>query len=93
MRLHFKEDPKEWRKVALLGLIGPAVILGILRYRGVVSDDRSGRGAGFVRAGGAVRLGAAPLVPGLLSLHDPAGVLYHSSAWAGWCWRRSFLWS
>jgi len=38
MRLHFKEDPKEWRKAALLGLIGPTVIFGILRYRRVVSD-------------------------------------------------------
>jgi hypothetical protein len=38
MRLHFKEDPREWRKAALLGLIGPAVIFGILRYRRVVSD-------------------------------------------------------
>jgi hypothetical protein len=37
MRLHFKEDPKEWRKAALLGLIGPAAIFGILRWRGVVS--------------------------------------------------------
>ena len=37
MRLHFKEDPKEWRKAALLGLIGPAAITGILRWRGVVS--------------------------------------------------------
>ncbi len=37
MRLHFKEDPREWRKAALLGLIGPAVIFGILRYRRVVS--------------------------------------------------------
>jgi hypothetical protein len=38
MRLHLKEDPKEWRKAALLGLIGPAAIIGILRWRGVVSD-------------------------------------------------------
>jgi len=38
MRLHFKEDPKEWRKAALLGLIGPAVIIGILRWRGVIPD-------------------------------------------------------
>jgi len=38
MRLHFKEDPKEWRKAALLGLIGPSVIFGILRYRHVISD-------------------------------------------------------
>ncbi len=37
MRLRFKEDPKEWRKATLLGLIGPAVIIGILRWRGVVS--------------------------------------------------------
>ena len=37
MRLHFKEDPREWRKAALLGLIGPAAIIGILRWRGVVS--------------------------------------------------------
>ena len=37
MRLRFKEDPGEWRKAALLGLIGPAAILGLLRYRGVVS--------------------------------------------------------
>ncbi|HUZ07672.1 MAG TPA: hypothetical protein VMV89_09315 [Candidatus Paceibacterota bacterium] len=38
MRLHFKEDAKEWRKVTLLGLIGPAVIIGILRWRGAVSS-------------------------------------------------------
>ena len=37
MRLQLKEDPKEWRKAALLGLIGPAVISGVLRWRGVVS--------------------------------------------------------
>jgi hypothetical protein len=37
MRLRFKEDPKEWRKAALLSLIGPAAIAGILRWRGVVS--------------------------------------------------------
>jgi len=37
MRLLFKEEPKEWRKAALLGLIGPAAIFGILRYRGIVS--------------------------------------------------------
>ena len=37
MRLHFKEEPREWRKAALLGLISPAAIIGILRWRGVVS--------------------------------------------------------
>ena len=37
MRLQFKEDPKEWRKVTLLGLIGPAAIIGRLRFRDVVS--------------------------------------------------------
>ncbi|HEY5233405.1 MAG TPA: hypothetical protein VIK35_07735 [Verrucomicrobiae bacterium] len=38
MRLYFKEDPREWRKVTLIGLIGPTVIIGILRWRGVVSS-------------------------------------------------------
>lgn len=37
MRLHFKEDPREWRKTTLIGLIGPTVITSILRWRGVVS--------------------------------------------------------
>jgi hypothetical protein len=37
MRLHFKEDPREWRKAALLSLIGPSVLVGILRWRAVVS--------------------------------------------------------
>lgn len=37
MRLHFKENPREWRKAVWLGLIGPAVLFGILRWRGVVS--------------------------------------------------------
>lgn len=37
MKLRLKEDPKEWRKAALLGLIGPAVIVGLLRFRGAVS--------------------------------------------------------
>lgn len=39
MRLRFKEDPKEWRKATLLGLIGPTVIMGILRWRGVISNS------------------------------------------------------
>ena len=38
MRLHFKEDPREWRKVTLLGMIGPILITSILRWRGVVSS-------------------------------------------------------
>jgi hypothetical protein len=37
MKLQFKEAPKEWRKITLLGLIGPSVLLGLLRWRGVVS--------------------------------------------------------
>jgi hypothetical protein len=37
MKLPFKEDPREWRKTTLIGLIGPAVITGILRWRGVIS--------------------------------------------------------
>ena len=39
MRLHFKEDPAEWRKTTLIGLIGPTVIASILRWRGVVSES------------------------------------------------------
>ena|ERR1017187_9731400 len=83
MRLHFKEEPREWRKAALLGLISPAAIIGILRWRGVVSTTCLGHRAGVDRAGGAVRLGAATLVPGLLSFHDPTGILYHSSLGQG----------
>jgi hypothetical protein len=30
MKLHFKEDPREWRKMTLLGLIGPTVLTGVL---------------------------------------------------------------
>ena len=37
MKLRFKEDPKEWRKAALLSLIGPSLLIGIFRWRGVVS--------------------------------------------------------
>ena len=39
MRLHFKENPKEWRKTVWFGMIGPTVIIGILRWRGVVSNS------------------------------------------------------
>ena len=38
MRLYFKENPKEWRKAVWFGMIGPTVIIGILRWRGVVSS-------------------------------------------------------
>jgi len=38
MRLHFKENPKEWRKSVWFGMIGPFVIIGILRWRGAVSS-------------------------------------------------------
>ena len=38
MKVRLKEDPREWRKVALLGLIGPAALAGILRWRGVISN-------------------------------------------------------
>jgi hypothetical protein len=37
MKLYLKEDPKEWRKTTLLGLIGPVAIICILRWRGIVS--------------------------------------------------------
>lgn len=33
MRLKFKEDPKEWRKSALLAALGLAVISSLLRWR------------------------------------------------------------
>lgn len=39
MKLRFKEEPKEWRKVTLLGLIGPSVLSGILRWRHVISNS------------------------------------------------------
>jgi hypothetical protein len=83
MRLHFKEEPREWRKAALLGLISPAAIIGILRYRRVVSDTGLLAALAVDRAGGAGRLGAATLVPGLLSFHNTAGILYHSSLGQG----------
>jgi hypothetical protein len=37
MKLNLKEDRREWRKAALLSLIGPAVLIGVLRWTGVVS--------------------------------------------------------
>ncbi len=37
MRLKLKEDPKEWRKAALLGTAGLAVLSTILRWRGMFS--------------------------------------------------------
>jgi hypothetical protein len=37
MRLRLKEDPREWRKALLLGLLGPAALFSLLRYRGVAS--------------------------------------------------------
>ena len=33
MKLHFKEDPKEWRKSALLTALGLAVLGSLLRWR------------------------------------------------------------
>jgi hypothetical protein len=33
MKLNFKEDPKEWRKSALLTVLGVAVISSVLRWR------------------------------------------------------------
>ena len=33
MKLQFKEDPKEWRKSALLALLGPAILISLLRWR------------------------------------------------------------
>jgi len=33
MKLNFKEDPKEWRKSALLTLLGLALLSSVLRWR------------------------------------------------------------
>ncbi len=33
MKLRFKEDPKEWRKSALLTALGLAIIISLLRWR------------------------------------------------------------
>src|SRR5665213_2051163 len=33
MKLKFKEDPKEWRKSALLTLLGLAILISLLRWR------------------------------------------------------------
>lgn len=38
MKLRLKEDSKEWRKTVMLGMIGPAVILTLLRIRRVISQ-------------------------------------------------------
>jgi hypothetical protein len=33
MKLNFKEDPKEWRKSALLTALGLAILISLLRWR------------------------------------------------------------
>src|SRR5271165_1332966 len=33
MKLHFKEDPKEWRKSVLLTALGVAILSSLLRWR------------------------------------------------------------
>lgn len=33
MKLHYKEDPKEWRKSTLLAALGLAIISSLLRWR------------------------------------------------------------
>ena len=38
MKLRFKEDPKEWRKQALLTALGLVVISGVLRWRHVLTN-------------------------------------------------------
>ena len=37
MKLHFKEDPKEWRKQALLTVLGLAIVSSVLRWRHVLT--------------------------------------------------------
>jgi hypothetical protein len=39
MKLNFKEDPREWRKQALLTLLGLALISGLLRWRRVLAPE------------------------------------------------------
>ena len=36
MKLNYKEDPKEWRKQALLAIVGLAAISSLLRWRRVL---------------------------------------------------------
>jgi hypothetical protein len=38
MKLIYKEDPKEWRKSALLGALGLAILSSVLRWRHVLTD-------------------------------------------------------
>jgi hypothetical protein len=40
MKLKLKEDPKEWRKTALLSAIGLALWSAVLRWRHVLSQSR-----------------------------------------------------
>ena len=39
MKLNFKEDPKEWRKFALLTALGLAILSSVLRWRKHLSAD------------------------------------------------------
>ena len=39
MKLNFKEDPKEWRKSALLTALGLALISSLLRWRHVLPNQ------------------------------------------------------
>jgi len=39
MKLNFKEDPKEWRKSALLTALGLAILSSVLRWRKHLSAD------------------------------------------------------
>jgi hypothetical protein len=38
MRLNLKDDPKEWRKAALMTAVGLAVLSSLLRWRRVVTN-------------------------------------------------------
>jgi Saxitoxin biosynthesis operon protein SxtJ len=39
MKLNFKEDPKEWRKSALMTALGVAILSAALRWRHVLSPN------------------------------------------------------
>jgi hypothetical protein len=38
MKLNLKDEPKEWRKSALLGALGLALVSSLLRWRHVLTD-------------------------------------------------------
>jgi hypothetical protein len=50
MKLNFKEDPKEWRKSALMTTLGLAMLSAVLRWRHVLSANTWYAGLGVLAA-------------------------------------------